>query len=75
MSIALCLTALSLGYLVFYQASQAKEGLRMLGQAIGVVVMIISLLSAVCCLTQALGVKCSGVSMLSGCPMSGNGSR
>ncbi len=75
MSVALCLIALSLGYLVFYQASHAKEGLKILGQTIGVIVMIISVLSSVCCLSQAAGAKWSGSSMMAGCPITGGMSK
>jgi len=71
MSISLCLIALCLGYLVFYQGSQAKEGLKLLGQTIGVIVMVISLLSSMCCLAQASGAKWSGLPMITGCPLTG----
>lgn len=75
MSVALCLMALSLGYLAFYQASHAKEGLKILGQTIGVIVMIISALTAACCLTQAVCAKGSGSSIISGCPITAGGSK
>jgi hypothetical protein len=75
MSVALCLIALSLGYLVLYQASYAKEGLKILGQAIGVIVVIVSILSATCCLAQAVGDKWFGAGMVAGCPISGSGSK
>lgn len=70
MSISLCLIALSLGYLVFNQASQAKEGLKIVGQTIGVIVMATSLLSAVCCMTQTANWKWSGSNAMGGCPIS-----
>ncbi len=71
MSVALCLIALSLGYLVFYQASHAKEGLKILGQTIGVIVMIISVLSAACCLSQVAGYKSGFADRMAGCPITG----
>lgn len=75
MSIAVCLIALSLGYLVFYQASQSKESLKVLGQAIGSIVMVLSILSSVCCLAQAAGLKWSVADRVGGCPISFTGSK
>ncbi len=75
MSVAICLIALSLGYLVFYQASLAKEGLKILGQTIGVIVMIIAALTTACCVTQAACEKWSSSSMMGGCPVSASASK
>ncbi len=75
MSVSLCLIALSLGYLVFYQASHVKEGLKILGQTIGVIVMIISVLTAACCLTQAVCKKSTGSGVMAGCPITGDMSK
>ena len=62
---AISLVALALGYKVFTDAHKEKEGLKLLGQTIGVVVMIAAVLSILC------GVgKCMGKS---GCPMMGKG--
>lgn len=48
MKIALALIALVLGYKVFIEACKEKEGLKYLGQAIGIFVMIGALLLTVC---------------------------
>lgn len=57
MSIALCLLALSAGYFVYLSASREKEGLKLLGQVIGIIVMLISVFTAACCMTQSLSYK------------------
>ena len=69
MSVALCLIALALGYKVFVDASKEKEGVRILGQAIGILVMVGALLVSVCAATKC--VYKSGYSMMSkySCPM------
>lgn len=71
MSLALCLIALALGYKVFLDASKEKEGLKLLGQIIGIVVMALALVSAVCaslkCMTKA---GCPMVSKAYNCPVS-----
>lgn len=69
MSVALALIALALGYKVFVDASREKEGLKILGQAIGILVMIGALLATVCA-TMKCAYK-SGYSMMSkySCPM------
>ena len=48
MMIAHGLIALGVGYLVYVTASKEKEGVKLLGQAIGIFVMIASVLSVVC---------------------------
>lgn len=70
MFISLCLIALSLGYLVFLGASKEKEGLRLLGQVIGVLVMIVSFLATVCCVSQVSSAKGSWAGYKSTCPIS-----
>ena len=45
MSCAVSLIALGIGYLVFVQAAKEKEGMKLLGQIIGIVVMIGALAS------------------------------
>lgn len=60
MSVSLCLMALGLGYVVLVVASKEKEGLKILGQTVGVIILLVSLLSAICCLTGAWSAK-SGV--------------
>ena len=47
MSCAVALIALSLGYLVYVHASKEKEGVKLLGQVIGIVVMIGAVMTSV----------------------------
>ena len=63
MSCAVALVALSLGYLVYLHASKEKEGVKLLGQVIGIFVMIASVL----CLMGSAS-KCM---RKNGCPFSG----
>ena len=42
------LIALALGYVVFAHAYKEKEGLKLLGQIVGVAVMVLSLLLIIC---------------------------
>ena len=48
MHVSLTLIALALGYLVFLSASKEKEGIKILGQVIGIVVMLAALLAFAC---------------------------
>ena len=48
MSVSISLVALALGYKIFADAHKEKEGIKLLGQIIGVVVMIAALLSVAC---------------------------
>ena len=48
MCVSISLVALALGYKIFADAHKEKEGIKLLGQIIGVVVMIAALLSVVC---------------------------
>ncbi|MBI4352744.1 MAG: hypothetical protein HY593_02340 [Candidatus Omnitrophica bacterium] len=71
------LIALALGYFVFVAGSKEKEGLKLLGQVIGIMVMIGALLAVSCSM-----VKCAkyGYSMAGkgaypvvvNCPMRGS---
>ena len=63
MSCAVSLIALGLGYLVYLHASKEKEGVKLLGQVIGIFVMIASVL---CLMGSA--AKCA---RKDGCPFSG----
>ena len=54
MQVTLALIALALGYKVYIDGSREKEGLKLLGQSIGVVVMIVALLSAACGVTRCM---------------------
>ena len=65
MSVPISLVALALGYFVFTGASKEKEGLKILGQVIGLVVMIGAVLSLVCASMKCL----SG----GGCPFKSKG--
>jgi len=61
---ALGLIALGVGYLVFLNASKEKGNLRMAGRIIGAVIIVVSVLGAIC------AVKCK---MGGGtCPMMGD---
>ena len=52
---AMALVALGVGYLTFAAASKEKEGLKLLGQAIGIFVMIAAFLLVLCS-----AAKCAG---------------
>ncbi len=56
------LIALALGYKVYVDASKEKDGVKFLGQAIGILVMIGAVLVILCG-----AMKC--LSMYGGCPM------
>ena len=63
MSCGVGLIALGVGYLVFSNAMKEKEGLKLLGQVIGILIMIGAIVSSLCI------AKCK---MMGGaCPMSG----
>ncbi|MCG3176712.1 MAG: hypothetical protein MOGMAGMI_01672 [Candidatus Omnitrophica bacterium] len=52
---AIALIALGVGYLVFVTASKEKEGVKLLGQVIGIFVMIASLLCLICSSMKCVG--------------------
>jgi hypothetical protein len=56
MSCAMSLIALGVGYLVLLQANKEKEGLRILGQALGILIMIAAVLSSLCAVSKC-GMK------------------
>jgi hypothetical protein len=56
MKIVLALIALVLGYKAFLDASKEKEGLKLLGQVIGIFVMGMALLAFICGLMKYCGV-------------------
>lgn len=72
MSGVMCLIALSLGYLVYLTAVKEKDGLRILGQVIGIVVMLASIGGFLCStmhrMKGGMGGDCSMGSKMS-CPM------
>ena len=53
MSCALALIALGVGYMVVLSANKEKEGFKLLGQVIGILIMVGSVLSSIC------AAKCS----------------
>ena len=65
MSIGVSLIALALGYKVFVDASRGKEGVRLLGQVIGIFVMLVALLATICGIRSQMASCMEG----SGCPM------
>ena len=54
MQVAISLLALALGYKVFADSHKEKEGLKLLGQVIGIVVMIGALLSVACGVSKCM---------------------
>ena len=71
MHCAVALIALGVGYLVFLHASKEKEGVKLLGQAIGILVMIASVLCLLCSASKCMkrdGCPFSGKAPM--CPMS-----
>ena len=67
MHIAVSLVALGLGYLVYVGACKEKEGLKLLGQAIGIFVMIAALVTVACGAAKCAYMK--GKAYGGGCPM------
>ena len=68
---AIALIALGVGYLVYLHASKEKEGVKLLGQAIGIFVMIAAVLCLVCSTSKCMkkyGGSFSGKAPM--CPMS-----
>ena len=54
MSCAMPLIALGVGYLVYLNANKEKEGLKLLGQVIGILIMIGAVLSSVCSVSKCM---------------------
>ena len=54
MSCAMGLIALGVGYLVLLSANKEKEGLKLLGQVIGILIMIAAVLSSLCAATKCM---------------------
>ncbi|MBI3251975.1 MAG: hypothetical protein HYZ52_01470 [Candidatus Omnitrophica bacterium] len=73
MFIAGGLIALGVGYLVYTGAGKEKEGVKLLGQAIGIFVMIAAALSIVCGAMRCAYLKAAGgcptMASRGGCPM------
>ena len=68
---AISLVALALGYKVFTDAYKEKEGLKLLGQMIGVVVMIAAVLSILCGAAKCMGKSDCPMMRKSECSMMG----
>ena len=68
---AISLVALALGYKVFTDAHKEKEGLKLLGQMIGVVVMIAAALSMLCGVMKCMGKSDCPMMRKSECSMMG----
>ena len=72
MSCGVALIALGVGYLVYLNAAKEKEGLKLLGQVIGVVIMVGAVVSSLCMAKcKMMGGACpmsSGKAMM--CPVS-----
>ena len=66
MSCAMGLIALGVGYLVLLSANKEKEGVKLLGQVIGILIMIAAVLSSLC-MASKCGRKGYGAPM---CPIS-----
>ena len=77
MMVSLGLIALGTGYIVYVNASREKEGLKLLGQVIGIVVMVAALGSVICgaarCAYKNSGStsQCPIMAKMN-CPMSGD---
>lgn len=72
MSCALALIALGVGYMVFLSANREKEGLKILGQVIGILIMIGAVMSTLCSMSKCMrkghcSMSSSGAPM---CPVS-----
>ena len=76
MGCAMGLVALGVGYLVLLYANKEKEGLKILGQAIGILIMVAALLSSLCAMTKCMkggdcGKSYSHASKAPMCPLTG----
>ena len=72
MGCAIGLVALGIGYLVLLNANKEKEGLKVLGQAIGILIMVVSVLMGLCAMKKCIkGGSCGSYSSSMMCPVSG----
>ena len=67
MSCAMGLIALGVGYLVLLSANREKEGVKLLGQVIGIIIMIAAVLSSLCVASKCM--KRGECHMSKGAPM------
>ena len=71
MSCAMGLVALGVGYLVYLNANKEKEGLKLLGQVIGILIMIGAVMSSICGASKCMrGGHCSMSKGVPMCPIS-----
>ncbi len=66
---AVALIALALGYKVFADAHKEKEGLKLLGQIIGVVVMLAAVLCMLCGAVKCMYKSQCSIMSKSSCPL------
>ena len=71
MHCAVALLALGVGYLVLLQANKEKEGLKLLGQVIAIVIMLGALMSSICAAKHKMMGDCKGGGKAPMCPLSG----
>jgi hypothetical protein len=68
MSSGLNLVALGVGYIVYTTAAKEKEGVKFLGQGIGILIMIASVL-CILCSSMAYCLKSKACGPGAGCPL------
>ena len=66
---AIALIALALGYKVFADAHKEKEGLKLLGQIIGIVVMLAAVLCILCGAAKCMYKSQCSLMSKTGCPL------
>ena len=71
MSCAVALVALSLGYLVYVSAGKEKEGVKLLGQVIGIFVMIAAVMALMCSTAKCMRKGGHEWGKAPMCPLSG----
>ena len=77
MHAAVALVALALGYKVFADAHREKDGLKLLGQIVGVAVMVAAVLCLLCGVAKCISrldcpkTKCMMMSKGENCPIPG----
>ncbi len=71
MGCAMSLVALGVGYLVLLSANKEKEGLKLLGQAIGILIMVAALMTAVCAASKCMKSGSCSMGKAPMCPVSG----
>ena len=67
MQIPFLLISLSLGYFVFLYASKEKKDLKVLGRAVGIVVMLLSFMGTFCAMKSIVSKSSCGLMSKMGC--------